>query len=105
MAHRGGLSSCAWLAAGDSAQSAPASVNAGGTSCVFPTPYITAIIKCPGEEGDYSDSLSCDEGDKGVQGFSVECSVTAAAPGVRGRQAVPRGLHLMTSYYGLSLTL
>ena len=38
LAPRGGLSSCAGLVAGDSAQSAPASVNAGGTSCVFPTP-------------------------------------------------------------------
>lgn len=96
MAPRGGLSSCAGLVAGDSAQSAPASVNAGGTSCVFPTPDIITIIKSRGEEGACAEDLSCDEGDKRVQEFGVGCAVTTAATGV-GRQAVPGGLHLTTT--------
>jgi hypothetical protein len=50
------------------------------------------------------DGLSCDEGDKGVQGFSVESAVTIAAT-EKVRQAVPCGLPLMTSHYGLLLTL
>lgn len=40
-----------------------------------------------GRWGTVLDDLSCEEGDKGVQGFSVESAVTTAAT-EEGRQAV-----------------
>lgn len=67
----------------------------------FLPPYIITIIKSHGVEGDCADDLSCDEGDKGVQGFSA---VTTVATGV-WRQAVPGGSHLMATDHSLSLTL